>query len=136
MVRSAEIRKKTWDVKTEPATVGAIYARRKADMLESVQSYFSQIARIEAAAKRILERLGVAAQDVASYLFFARETWKLQKNFMPPTFWREVYRNMGVWSDRGLDPRILRELLVIFGVPKNCRWDVDVFDAAIFGGEG
>lgn len=116
MVRNETYRARKYDSKIDPDVIRSRFLAQKPDMVEQMAAISAELVLIEEKAKQVLETAGVTTMLFPAYLNFARECYRIGKNFSGRTQINEVYYMYSKWVSRGLTGTILADLASMCGV--------------------
>ena len=116
MVRSEVYRGRKYEAKIHADVIRARILAHKPDMVEQMIAISAELVLIESKAKQVCETAGVATMLIPAYLNFARECYRIGKNFSGRTQINEVYYMYSKWVSRGLTGTILADLAAMCGV--------------------
>ena len=85
-------------------------------MVEQMSAISAELVLVETKAKKILEAAGIATMLFPAYLNFARECYRIGKNFSGTTQLNEVYYMYNKWVSRGLSSVELAAIAQLCGV--------------------
>jgi len=116
MVRSETYRTRKYEAKIDDTSIAQRFRDQKDDMVEQVGARFAELVLIEEKCKKVCEAKGVSVTQVPFYLNFARQCYRLTRQFSQATQINECYYRYQIWVNRGLDPTILTDIAELCGV--------------------
>lgn len=116
MVRSEVYRTRKYDHKMDDTSIAQRFRDHKTDMVEQVSARFSELTLIEMKAKKVCEAQGVSVTHIPFYLNFARQCYRIAKQFGQATQVNEVYYRYQYWLNQGLSSAILTDIAEMCGV--------------------
>ena len=84
-------------------------------MVEQEEAIFAELAEVERKAKIVTETAGVSTTLIPAYLNFARQCYKISKNFSGTTKLNEVTIAFNKGASRGLDGTVLAKVAELCG---------------------
>lgn len=96
-----------WDLKYTSENVAKMIDKTKGVMLEHVTSTFNDLVRYEMATKTMLNSQPVSVTEIAPYLCFSRELWKVKKKYAGQLLARECNARVEKWAARNLRRDVL-----------------------------
>ena len=96
-----------WDLKYTSENVAKMIDKTKGVMLEHVTSTFNDLVRYEMATKTMLNSQPVSVTEIAPYLCFSRELWKVSKKYAGQLLARECNARVEKWAARNLRRDVL-----------------------------
>jgi hypothetical protein len=116
MVKEATLRKRKYVVNIDPETLKKQITAVKPLMVTKETAYFSQIAEVERKVKVVCEEAGITTFQVAQYINFGRQLYRLTNKFSGSTLLTEACATATLWSTRGLNNTLLLKVLALFGL--------------------
>lgn len=117
MVRSAELRRKKYDLKVVPSVVADRFTALKPSMLEQVTTKYTDLVTMETDVKtKVLEPAGVATIQIPFYLNYARQLYSLTQRFSGKSLEIEAKIAHDKWVARGLTSDTLKAIAELFGI--------------------
>jgi len=116
MVRSEVFRTKKYEAKINATSIAQRFTDHKDAMIDQVEARFAELVLIEMKAKAVCEAAGVSVTQIPFYLNFARQCYRIAKQFSQATQINEVYYRYQYWLNQGLNGTILTELATLCGV--------------------
>jgi len=116
MVRHEAYRTRKYDAKIDPDAIRSRFLAHKDTMLEQVEAKFAELVLIETKAKMVCEEAGVPTYQIPAYLNFARQCYRISKQFTQATQINETYFRYSTWLNRGLNATILSDIARLCGV--------------------
>jgi len=99
--------------KVDPETIKAHFSALKPSMVEQISNIFPLLYQMEVATKTVLDSNGVPMGNYPMYLSFARQVWRKINitRIGGTTLDNEIGILLHIWTQRGLDSTILRQIL-------------------------
>jgi len=116
MVRSETYRTKKYEAKMDDTSIAQRFRDQKIDMVDQMAARSAELVLVEMKAKKIIEAAGIAVILVAQYLNFARQCYRLARQFSQATQINEVYYRYQYWVSQGLTPAILTDIAALCGI--------------------
>lgn len=116
MVRSETYRTKKYEAKMDDTSIAQRFRDQKTDMVDQMSARSAELVLVEMKAKKIIEAAGIAVILVAQYLNFARQCYRLARQFSQATQINEVYYRYQYWVSQGLTPAILTDIAALCGI--------------------
>jgi len=116
MVRDEAYRTRKYEAKMDPTSISQRFRDEKDTMVEQVEARFAELVLIEEKAKATCEAAGVSTRDIPFYLNFARQCYRIGKQFSQATRVNEVYYRYQYWLNQGLSSVILTDIAEQCGV--------------------
>jgi hypothetical protein len=116
VVRPAERRQQKFARKVDADVLRTQTIALKPLMVEGQSLYFPNMASLEAKVKVLVEAEGVTTLQVRDYLNFAREMYKISKQFSSVTLSAEAQTRVDKWVSRNLAGSLLVKIAQLFGV--------------------
>ena len=116
LVRHETYRTRKYEGKIDPEAIRLRITALKDMMVEQVEAKFAELALVERKAKQVCEAAGVPTYQIPAYLNFARQCYRIGKNFSQTTQLNEVYFRYSTWVSRGLTASILADIAQLCGV--------------------
>ena len=116
MVRSETYRTRKYEAKIDDTSIAQRFRDQKPDMVEQVSARFAELVLIEEKAKAVCEAAGVSVIQIPFYLNFARQCYRIAKQFSQATQTNECYYRYEYWLNQGLDATILASIAEMCGV--------------------
>ena len=116
MVRSETYRTKKYEAKMDDTSIAQRFRDQKTDMVDQMAARSAELVLVEMKAKKIIEAAGIAVILVAQYLNFARQCYRLARQFSQATQINEVYYRYQYWVSQGLTPAILTDIAALCGI--------------------
>lgn len=119
MRRDAQRRLAKYTANTNPERLKINLSAVKPLMVKSQSGYFLKMATIEQNTKTLLENVGIPPFNIANYLFFAREIYRISHTFNGLTLSNSGQERLIKWISRGLDEDLLIKVAALQGVALN-----------------
>ena len=116
MVRSEVYRTRKYEAKIDDTSIAQRFRDQKPDMVEQMSARSAELVLIEEKAKAVVEAAGVSVIQIPFYLNFARQCYRIARQFSQATRVNEVYYRYLYWFHQGLDDTILRDISELCGV--------------------
>ena len=116
MVRSETYRTRKYEAKIDDTSIAQRFRDQKPDMVEQVSARFAELVLIETKAKAVCEAAGVSVIQIPFYLNFARQCYRIAKQFSQATQINECYYRYEYWLNQGLNAAILTSIAEMCGV--------------------
>jgi len=116
MVRDEAYRTRKYEAKMDATSISQRFRDHKDTMVEQVEARFAELVLVEEKAKSVCEAAGVSTRDIPFYLNFARQCYRIGKQFSQATRINEVYYRYQYWLNQGLNAAILTDLAELCGV--------------------
>jgi len=116
MVRDEAYRTRKYEAKMDATSISQRFRDEKDTMVEQVEARFAELVLVEEKAKARVEAAGVSTRDIPFYLNFARQCYRIAKQFSQATQINEVYYRYQYWLNQGLNAAILTDLAEMCGV--------------------
>lgn len=116
MVKSAEDRIEKYKAKIDPYITSIYLKKQEQTMIKKETSYFIKISEIEGKTKALCIIEGIYPFQIANYLFFARELYRITHTFADQTAINEANLALWKWVQRGLDLSLLLKIGKIFSL--------------------
>lgn len=115
-IRDSFNRLRKYEAKLNPEIIGKQFILAKERMVEQMTEYCKEIYEIEVQTRTVLQEDDIPVSLFPSYLCYARELWRLHKNYAGKPLFREIRISETKWQSMGLDPQILEKIrLALFG---------------------
>jgi len=116
MVRHPAFRLRKYDAKMVGDVIKARIDAQRDTMVEQEEAVFGELSLMEAKAKAILERDGIATIFIPQYLNFVRECYRLFKRFSQVSRTNEAQILFNKWVSRGLNGVELERIAELCGI--------------------
>jgi len=116
MVRSETYRTRKYEAKIDDTSIAQRFRDQKEDMVEQVGARFAELVLIEEKCKQVCEAAGVSVIQIPFYLNFARQCYRIGKQFDGATQINETYYRYQYWLNQGLSSTILTDIAEMCGV--------------------
>jgi hypothetical protein len=126
MVRDEAYRTRKYEAKMDATSISQRFRDEKDSMVEQAGARFAELVLVEEKAKSVAEAAGVPTKDIPFYLNFARQCYRIGKQFSQATRVNEVYYRYEYWLNQGMDSAILTDIASLCGV------DLTAYPAAPF----
>jgi hypothetical protein len=104
-----------YEAKIDGDVVKARIDAQKSTMVEQVQALFAELHEVVRKAKVVAEAAGVSTILLPAYQSFARQCYKISKNFTGSTRTNEINIAFEKWVSRGLDGQVLADISELCG---------------------
>ena len=116
MVRSETYRTRKYEAKIDDTSIAQRFRDQKPDMVEQVSARFAELVLVETKAKQVCEAAGVSVIQIPFYLNYARQCYRIAKQFSQATQVNEAYYRYEYWLNQGLNAAILASIAEMCGV--------------------
>jgi hypothetical protein len=111
-IKTPDERLAQWERRYDPARICELMTAEKPVMSARAREAFQKQYEMEVSVKQVLGAVGVSVSDVANYLCFGRQVSKADRRHNGGVTDIEAQVLLSKWSSRGLDPAVLRRILV------------------------
>jgi len=115
-LRHPAYRLRKYDAKMDPDAIKLRFAAHRDAMVEQEEAIFGELTLTESKAKTVCEANGIPTYQIPAYLNFARECYRLFKNFSQTTRQNEVQNWFNMWVARGLRGTVLASVAELCGI--------------------
>lgn len=116
MVRSETYRTRKYEAKIDDTSIAQRFRDEKADMVEQVGARFAELVLVEEKAKKVIEAAGGSVISIPFYLNFARQCYRISRQFSQATQINECYYRYQYWLNQGLNATVLANIAELCGV--------------------
>lgn len=116
MVRNSKRRLAKYTANTNGDLIKKQIDAVKPLMVKQQSNYFAEISNIEERTKQLIENEGISPFQIANYLFFAREIYRISHKFKQLTLLSSGQERLVKWVSRGLNEDLLIKVAAIQGV--------------------
>lgn len=117
MARDAYISTNRYAARMRGSHLGSVFTEKYASMVTNFATYMGEMCAIVDATKAILNTDGILINQYPFYLVYARELYRMTKNFSGPSLWYAILALRNKWISWGLAATTLQKIeRDVFGI--------------------